>query len=123
MVFLKTPHHYHFTSPAPAGLFFSNGLVQRRLGDRLANLTSLPGPTIISLRARRRRSMSVIDDLSPAEKLSLIEELWDSLDDSQVPVTAAQRAEIDQRLATADADAKRGATWEQLKATLNQRHR
>ncbi len=67
--------------------------------------------------------MSVIDDLSPAEKLSLIEELWDSLDESQVPVTAAQRDELDQRLATADADARRGATWKQLKATLNRRHR
>ena len=66
--------------------------------------------------------MSVIADLSPAEKLSLIEKLWDSLDDSQIPVTAAQRDELDQRLATADADAKCGATWKQLEATLNQRH-
>jgi putative addiction module component (TIGR02574 family) len=66
-------------------------------------------------------SAIAIDTLSPAERLSLIEELWDSLDASEVPLTAAQRAELDHRLATADADAKQGATWKQLKAKLKQR--
>jgi putative addiction module component (TIGR02574 family) len=64
-----------------------------------------------------------IDHLSPAERLSLIEELWDSLDASEVPLTPAQRTELDHRLTTADADAKRGATWRQLKGRLKQRLR
>lgn len=68
-------------------------------------------------------SAITIDHLSPAERLSLIEELWDSLDASEVPLTPAQRAELDHRLATADADARRGATWRQLKGRLKQRLR
>jgi putative addiction module component (TIGR02574 family) len=68
-------------------------------------------------------SSIAIDQLSPAERLSLIEELWDSMDASEVPLTAAQRDEVDRRLDTADADAERGATWRQLKARLRRHHR
>jgi putative addiction module component (TIGR02574 family) len=68
-------------------------------------------------------SAIAIDQLSPAERLSLIEELWDSLDGTEVPLTAVQRDELDRRLATADGDARRGATWRQLKARLKQRLR
>ncbi len=68
-------------------------------------------------------SAIAIDQLSPAERLTLIEELWDSLDAAEVPLTPAQRIELDHRLATADADARRGATWRQLKARLKQRLR
>jgi hypothetical protein len=35
-----------------------------------------------------------IGRLSPQERLALIELLWDSLDDSDLPVPPAQRAEL-----------------------------
>jgi putative addiction module component (TIGR02574 family) len=55
-----------------------------------------------------------IDQLTPAEKLELIEELWDSLEADDIPLTQAQMDEIDRRLATADEDAAQGKTLEQV---------
>ena len=49
-------------------------------------------------------TMIDIDHLSPQERLELIGRLWDSLDDEDVPLTPEQEAELDRRLATADAD-------------------
>ena len=60
--------------------------------------------------------------LSPQERLSLIGDLWDSLADADVPLTPAQEAELDSRLANLDADRVHGVTWEQLKVELSQRH-
>ena len=36
--------------------------------------------------------------LSPRQRLELIESLWESLDEKDVPVTDAQRAELDRRI-------------------------
>ena len=47
-------------------------------------------------------SQDEISRLSPDERLSLIAALWDSLDDEQVPLTAAQQAELDRRQAAQD---------------------
>jgi putative addiction module component (TIGR02574 family) len=59
--------------------------------------------------------------LTPPERLALISQLWDSLEDSQLPLTAAQRSELDNRLATLDNDRRDGVTWGALKAELEQR--
>jgi putative addiction module component (TIGR02574 family) len=40
-----------------------------------------------------------ITRLSPDERLSLIAQLWDSLEDQQVQLTPAQQAELERRLA------------------------
>lgn len=61
--------------------------------------------------------MSAIDQLSPAERLALIGELWDSLEASQVPVTPAQREELDRRIA----DGGAGLLWAEFEAKLKQR--
>lgn len=53
-----------------------------------------------------------LDSLTPAEKLELIGELWESLETDQVPLTHAQIEELDRRLATADEDAAQGKTFE-----------
>jgi putative addiction module component (TIGR02574 family) len=45
--------------------------------------------------------------LTPPDRLALISQLWDSLDDSQLPLTAPQRDELDCRLATLDQDRAR----------------
>ena len=63
--------------------------------------------------------MSAIDQLSPAERLALIGELWDSLEASQVPVTAAQREELDRRLA--DGDGAPSKAWSEFEAALKLR--
>jgi putative addiction module component (TIGR02574 family) len=58
--------------------------------------------------------------LTPPERLALISQLWDSLEDSQLPLTVAQRAELDSRLATLDQDRRECDTWAALKAELEQ---
>jgi putative addiction module component (TIGR02574 family) len=59
--------------------------------------------------------------LSPRQRLDLIESLWDSLDDEDVPVTDAQRAELDRRIAGFDQDREHSIPWNQLKAEFRQR--
>jgi len=62
-----------------------------------------------------------ITRLSPQERLALIAQLWDSLEDYQLPLTEAQQAELDHRLATLDHDRAQGITWATLKAELEER--
>ncbi len=52
-----------------------------------------------------------ISKLSPAERLQLVEELWDSLTPDEVPLTPAQAEELDRREALHDADRSRGRPW------------
>jgi putative addiction module component (TIGR02574 family) len=59
--------------------------------------------------------------LTPSERLALISQLWDSLEDEHLPLTAAQRAELDRRLASLDQDRREGMTWEALKTELELR--
>ena len=59
--------------------------------------------------------------LTPPERLALISQLWDSMEDDQFPLTAAQRAEPDRRLASLDQDRREGITWEALKTELERR--
>jgi putative addiction module component (TIGR02574 family) len=59
--------------------------------------------------------------LSPSERLALIAQLWDSLEDDQHPLTEAQQAELERRLTSLDQDRHKGVTWTALKAELEQR--
>lgn len=59
--------------------------------------------------------------LSPFERLALISQFWDSLEADQLPMTAAQQAELDRRLETRDRDRREGITWAALKTELEQR--
>jgi putative addiction module component (TIGR02574 family) len=59
--------------------------------------------------------------LSPRQRLDLIERLWESLEDEDVPVTEAQRAELDRRIAGFDQDRERSIPWEEVKAELRER--
>jgi putative addiction module component (TIGR02574 family) len=59
--------------------------------------------------------------LSPSERLALIGQLWDSLEHDELPLSGAQKAELDRRLATLDRDRQDGITWEELKAELERR--
>jgi putative addiction module component (TIGR02574 family) len=59
--------------------------------------------------------------LSPSERLALIAQLWDSLEQHQVPLSQAQQMELERRLASLDQDRQQGVTWATLKAELEQR--
>jgi len=59
--------------------------------------------------------------LSPRQRLDLIEPLWESLDDRDVSVTNAQRAELDRRIAGFDQDREKSIPWDQHRAELQQR--
>ena len=62
-----------------------------------------------------------ISRLSPEERLALIGQLWDSLHEEEIGLSAAQRSELERRLATLDRDRAEAVSWEQLRAELSQR--
>lgn len=64
-----------------------------------------------------------IDDLSPEERLILLERLWDSLtvDPGAVPFTPAQRAELDHRLDEIDRGDVEGIPWEEVARRISRR--
>lgn len=68
-----------------------------------------------------RLSHAEIVNLSPQERLSLIEQLWDSLADPDIALTSAQQAELERRIATFEADRAQAVTWDALRAELAQR--
>ena len=61
-------------------------------------------------------SESAIDvsKLLPEERLRLLEELWDSLSDEDIPLTTAQRSELDRRLDDLEREGPRGIPWEDI---------
>ena len=64
-----------------------------------------------------------IAGLSPQERLDLITRLWDSLEPDEVPVTAAQAAELHRRLATLDRDRANTISWDELQKRMEERRR
>jgi putative addiction module component (TIGR02574 family) len=55
-----------------------------------------------------------ISRLSPAERLKLVEELWDSLAPSEIPLTPAQAEELDRREALHRAQPSAGRPWREV---------
>jgi putative addiction module component (TIGR02574 family) len=66
-----------------------------------------------------------IGDLSPEERLRLIEELWDSLSakPGAVPLTNTQREELDRRLDDLERSGPEGIPWEQVLQQIRSRPR
>lgn len=66
-----------------------------------------------------------LNDLSPEEKLRLLEELWESLSATPdaVPLTAAQRQELDSRLDELDRDGPSGIPWDEVLREIESRPR
>jgi putative addiction module component (TIGR02574 family) len=63
-------------------------------------------------------------ELSPAERLELIGELWDSIPPEDVsPLTPEQQQELDRRYEAMLRDPDRGAPWEEVKARLWAKYR
>lgn len=61
-----------------------------------------------------------IAQLSIAERIQLAEDLWDSILERQdeLPLSDAQKQELDQRLDRYQQDPTAGSTWEEVKQRL-----
>jgi len=61
-----------------------------------------------------------LDALSTDERLTLLEDLWESLskNPAAVPLTDAQRAELDRRLDDLEQDEPTGIPWEEVLARI-----
>jgi putative addiction module component (TIGR02574 family) len=80
-----------------------------------------PGPLFRSLEGMEALTPDEIVRLTPSERLALIAQLWDSLEQEQLPLTNEQEAELEHRLSSLDEDRRNGVTWASLKAELEQR--
>ena len=57
--------------------------------------------------------------LSPAERIELAQDLWDSVGPEEfAPLTPEQEAEIDRRLTEYEKDPSRAIPWEEARAYL-----
>lgn len=65
-----------------------------------------------------------IFDLSPSEKLQLVEDLWDDLaaTPEAVPVHDWQKQELARRKANLLRNSASGLTWEEVKRRVHRRH-
>jgi len=63
-------------------------------------------------------SLEDIRRLPIAERIKLVEDIWDSIaaTEGAVPVTEAQRRELERRLEESKRDPQAGKTWEERKA-------
>jgi putative addiction module component (TIGR02574 family) len=64
-----------------------------------------------------------IDRLPVEERLALVEDIWDSIaaDSAALPLTDAQRAELDRRLADHETNPDDVVPWEELRGSITQR--
>ena len=64
-----------------------------------------------------------IDTLSPEDRFALAQALWDSVNDElgEQPISLAVQAELERRVALADADPSRGVPWQEVRAAARAR--
>jgi putative addiction module component (TIGR02574 family) len=60
--------------------------------------------------------------LSPSERLLLVQDLWDSLNPEDIPLTDWQKAELDRRKAAYQANPASGRSWEEVQRRIIERH-
>ena len=61
--------------------------------------------------------------LPVAERIELVQAIWDSIvsESGAVPVTAEQRAELDRRLADAEANPDAEKPWSEVRSSLDRK--
>lgn len=61
-----------------------------------------------------------IDQLAVEDRLALVEELWDSIaaDTTAVPLTDAQKAELDRRIAEHNTNPDDTVPWEEVRSSM-----
>jgi putative addiction module component (TIGR02574 family) len=64
-----------------------------------------------------------LSTLSVSERIQLVEDLWDSIaaETGEVPLTDAQIAELERRLADMERDPQAGDSWETVRARIEKR--
>lgn len=62
--------------------------------------------------------LAKVASLSPADRLELIGAVWDTLSPDDLPVTAAERALLDARLADMEAHPDDQSSWPEVKARI-----
>jgi putative addiction module component (TIGR02574 family) len=69
---------------------------------------------------QKKVSIADVLELSPAERILLVEEIWDSIASvpDSVELSEAQRAELDRRLAAYRANPAAGDPWDVVKARI-----
>ena len=60
--------------------------------------------------------------LSSRERLELIEALWKTLSEEDIPITPDERALLDARLADLEANPDDQSPWPEVKTRLEKRH-
>ena len=65
-------------------------------------------------------SISELVDLSVAERIELVQDLWDSIAavPDEVKLTEAQKQELDRRLQEYHKNPAAGSAWEEVKASI-----
>ena len=60
------------------------------------------------------------EHLSIAERILLVEEIWDSIaaEQEQIPLTQAQKDELDRRLADMEKNPGPGLSWEEVRERI-----
>lgn len=67
--------------------------------------------------------LAKVTGLSPADRLELISAVWDTLAPEDLPLTNAERALLDARLADMDAHPGDQSPWPEVKARLDRLNR
>jgi putative addiction module component (TIGR02574 family) len=64
-----------------------------------------------------------IDKLTVAQRILLVEEIWDSIDadGDEIPLTEAQKQDLERRIAAYEANPSAGSSWEEVKARLREK--
>jgi putative addiction module component (TIGR02574 family) len=70
------------------------------------------------------KTTTTIFDLSPSEKLQLVEDLWDDLASTpdSLPLHDWQKDELDRRMANPEENPATGRSWEEVKQSIRARH-
>jgi putative addiction module component (TIGR02574 family) len=68
-------------------------------------------------------TLSELLKLSPAERIQLAQDLWDSIDEGEAPpLTEDQIREVERRLAEHDADPDSAVPWEEVRERFRSRY-
>ncbi len=68
-------------------------------------------------------ALKEIAKLTPEEKLQLVEKVWDELSEhsEDIPLTEAQKKELDRRLDEYEKNPENVLTWEEVNASIRRR--
>jgi putative addiction module component (TIGR02574 family) len=101
----------------------SGAAIANRRAGRVALGPQWPG-NLRELAVETRMDSALIFDLSPSEKLQLVEDLWDDLAATQetVPVHDWQERELARRKANLLKNPASGLSWEDVKRNVRARH-